>query len=285
MEERYRKMFEEVHAPDRLRTEVMDMAEQKSRKHIPLRPLLIAAAVIAALMGTVLAIGGGFDFVRSPSGDEETWLYEDPKTGKTYEVRLVCEAMSDRLTCFPMEDLSPEVQAANRDGKEESKERFHTWEEAAEFLGVELATSRTLEEQGKLRWSDSVLACQCTVSLRGTPVTWIEVESEYEMGRSFVRAAATVWTDTIPREERSEYWFVQETVVGPEDIFREDYLTPGGLETVIIELRLSGLSDEREELYCYRGVFILDGIGYEIAFTTDEADGLEMLKEILDGFQ
>lgn len=57
MERKYREMFGEVHASDRLKQEVLNMTKQKrsQRRHIPLAAL-IAAVLVVVLAGTALAM-------------------------------------------------------------------------------------------------------------------------------------------------------------------------------------------------------------------------------------
>lgn len=57
MERKYRDMFGEVHASDRLKQEVLNMTKQKrsQRRHIPLAAL-IAAVLVVVLAGTALAM-------------------------------------------------------------------------------------------------------------------------------------------------------------------------------------------------------------------------------------
>ena len=92
MKQAYRDLFDEVHASQHLRQEVLQMTEQKQapRRQFPKR-LLIAAAVLAVLAGTAVAAVGGPATLRDWFG--RTW---EESTGAPMETQQM--ALIDELT-------------------------------------------------------------------------------------------------------------------------------------------------------------------------------------------
>lgn len=92
MKQAYRDLFDEVHASQRLRQEVLQMTEQKQtpRRHFPKR-LLIAAAVLVVLASTAVAAVGGPSTLRDWFG--RTW--EESTGAPMAESQL---ALIDELT-------------------------------------------------------------------------------------------------------------------------------------------------------------------------------------------
>lgn len=306
MEERYRNMLEEVHAPARLRTEVMNMAEQKNRKHMPLRPLLIAAVVIAALMGTVLAATSGFDFVKIYSSGEKTHMGWDGE--EWYELY---EVTPNGVACVPVEDLPQEVlDAVVRGGSRPlTYLRLEDWNAAEEFLKVGLVGSTVLEESGEqVRFAVgggiNVVGCEvdiysgldiycglklcCGEEPPDFDPYMIGVHEMYRLGEEAVSLDVVFPTDAIYAYDAVVEDFSIEDFLshgfGSNDssdtASAEEYLTANGLETVIITH--TGSSDVRT----VERTFTWNGLHYKLwVYGTDSEHGVQTMKEVLDGFQ
>lgn len=292
MEEKYRALMEAVHASEGLRTEVLNMTQRERRTDVRrrLRPAVAAAAAVLIVAVTALAAGAatGFDFVRFFSGkDGIEW------NGVTYTDGF--EA-SGGLACFPVEMLSEEARAAAASAQGEGTAELNvpSWEAVEQLLGVELPMSQVIEERGELRGfgvsydNGPSNHYQCRVRLIGEDLRRVEIQTGYQIdgvddsyAYSYVGVDVLFLTDAATPEERDESWFSYLNI-SSEPLNREDYLTAGGLEAVIVE---------HEPYNAYNALFVLDGIGYRVSIQagTDAGEAekdtaLALLKEVLDGF-
>lgn len=147
METKYREMFDQVRASERLRKEVMEMTKQEKtapKRRIP-RAGLIAAALALALAGTAIAAAYR---VHIQNFTPEQLAEEGADDG--YAVLTDVEPT-------PLEDFSQEAREAAADAERpwgqvvrapedrspgtkrfSWSQDFETWEEAEEFLGIQV---------------------------------------------------------------------------------------------------------------------------------------------------
>lgn len=304
MEKKYRELFDEVHASARLRMEVMDMTQEKRpcRLHTALAAMLVAAA----LTGTVLAAGAatGFDIVRFING-EETMTCPD-ENGEEREFGVIYEVGSDGMIFFPEADMPEEYHAAKQEGADDPDIRYisdyivdlnkTSWAEAEEFLGLELANSRVIEERGALgrfgtRYDDSSDTVKYNVKLslfrsgRNYVNAFFKVYRPEEKGErqwGMVDMRICILTDAIAPDLRDDITWTgllnDDERYGGREYTREDYVTANGLETVIIKME-----SVEEDFFTNYGIFVLNGMGYRLSVAG--ADNEAFLKELLDGFQ
>lgn len=272
-----------------------------------LRPALAAAAMIAVLTGTMLAAGAaaGFDFVTFFGGtktDRVSFVNEDGAK-VTEECTVIYEAANSDFIYFPVEELPEAVREAADAGNGVFLD-LPTWESVEEFIGLDIANSRTLEEQAERKDLEvktdngPYKTYQHMVFLSGEAPKSIQVGAQYRLA---VREAADAgdWaflglpipedeikitfnvyirTDAVPQEFRDGTWLGRVDFYG-ETWEREDYLTAGGLEAVLIH----NLTTSDVE-----AVFTLNGMGYQIGaygYGYDREQVVTVLKEVLDGFQ
>lgn len=272
----------------RLLTELNELPERTAAKRPGrniLRPALAAAVMIAVLTGTMLAAGAaaGFDFVTFFGGtkaDHIIFVNEDG-TKAEEECTVVYEAANSDFIYFPAEEL-PEAVREAADAENMVLLDLPTWESVEEFIGLDIANSRILEEQGKRedfevrKGNGPFKTYQHMVSLSGEAPQTIQVHAHYQLDEVKIILAVYIKTDAIPQEYQDEIW------LGRVDFYeetwdREDYLTAGGLEAVLIH----NLTTSDVE-----AVFTLNGMGYQIsALGHDREQVAAVLKEVLDGFQ
>lgn len=305
MEKKYRELFDEVHASARLRTEVMDMTEEKRPRR--LHAALATALVAVALTGTVLAAGAatGFDIVHFFNREKSMTLPDE--NGEDREVQVVYEVGSEGMIYFPEADMPEAYHAAKQEGADDPDITFvgngsvylnkTTWAEAEDFLGLELANSRVIEEQGYLdrfavKYADSSDTYQYNVCLnlgmRGVNRVRADFGVYYELeGRElgerdlvWVRMEICILTDAVAPDMRDNDWtgVVHDSQSGEWEYTREEYVTASGMETVIIKMW-----DTEKGIGFYDGVFVLNGMGYQLSVGGWHGEAL--LKEVLDGFQ
>lgn len=302
MEEKYRELFDEVHASARLRTEVMDMTEEKRPRR--LHAALATALVAVALTGTVLAAGAaaGFDIVHFINGGKTMTLPDE--NGEDREVRVVYEVGSEGMIYFPEADMPEAYHAAKQEGADDPDITFvgngsvylnkTTWAEAEDFLGLELANSRVIEERGALssfgiRYKDTDEIYDYDVCLelnrfgRNYVSAHFKVYEEADGPRAWntVDMRICIQTDVVDPDMRDYTWYGvvhDEQRAGEYEYTREDYVTANGMETVIVK----GRAVEGESCW-YDGIFVLNGMAYQLRVLGPDREAF--LKEVLDGFQ
>lgn len=316
MNRKYRETFAQVRASDRLRAEVMDMTELERRppkRGVP-RAALIAAVLALVLAGTAIAaeaLGLTVNFVTVLGWNEDGLL------DSGYEIL-------DAHTPIPEERLSQELlELAAGTGDGGRYLAFPTREEAEALWGLELLKNRRLnrptlsviELDGEAFSGDCVMHISCcggklmntrlqtnycvqlldmplmSVTLNTSLLTENALGTDYENGRSI------------------GYFFNAD----PEDTVQtcEGYVTPGGLEAVIItshviprldpearaEAEAEGAQIIEESRYT-SAYFVRDDVLYELSvddFVVDDGEGphflyteeevLGVLKQILDAYE
>lgn len=300
MENNYRDMMDAVKAPEGLRMEVMKMSEQertKKTRPLPVRVALAAACICALLMtAAVAAEAMGFDFVKIFNTEEAE------ETDLDYMVD------GSGVRHIPLSALSQEAQAL----KEQYEDRddgyvctvelaFDSWEEAEEYLGYEIMDNPVLA-QGTYG-SVSLLSKEGD---KRSANCWIKVIFGDDGEITYIQVFSRMNLSVSPNGYMVEATlYVRETIEdlpdGPIVAYKchndsyvegkEDYLTPDGLETVIVTTEQAPvlLADGSE----YRGGeydahFFLRGIRFSVWADYPEQDretALTELKQVLDAFE
>lgn len=285
------------------------MTEQErsgGRRRFP-KAALIAAALALALAGTAIGaelLGLTVNFVTGSSWCEN----ESPSTG--YEI------LADRAL-MPAGRLSTEaLELAASTGDGVCYRGFPTLEEGKSFWGLELPENPMLnipQMMTVLTGSGTYTGeCVLRMSCQGGALMWSDLETRYSVPRHSQRPV-TVWlTASIVTENAANLDYENARNVGryfnaePDDVVQsyEEYVTPSGLEAVIITSHVIAWSIEPEaaqvarELRSTSAVFVRDDILYELTvndfafdvgedacFRYKEEDALEILKEILDAYE
>lgn len=269
----------------RLRTAMEGLTEEqagvKRTRSRVLRPVLIAAVVIVALMGTVLAAASRFDLVEIFSSEERALASENGE-----ENDVLYWVTPNGMTCFPVEDLPQAVRdAAARSGRPWAYLQFDDWNAASDFVGLGLLSNTVLEEFGKpLRTSTTLsrMSCEgCAVELVGSEPSTIYLTAAYLLDEdtlTIVTLEATAYTDALGSDrEPAKYGLGGDGVDSAE---AEEYVTANGVETIIMTNDWSG------ELHTVMGYFTQNGIHYCLRVNDIDSDRcVQTMKEVLDGFQ
>lgn len=329
MENNYRDMMDAVKAPEGLRMEVMDMSEQertKKTRPLPVR-VALAAACICALLATaaIAAEGLGFDFVKIFRGEEKKvvryTIYGRESEG-IQEHELDYEVDGSGVEYIPLSALSQEIQdkreQVNQEGAYYDETlAFDTWAEVEEYLGLELADNDLLARGTHLpvRYSEDFVPelgnylVDIGYALNGS--VGATVTSQIKLGyNKGCRVAAFIHAGGDPDDPGTTLQFEASDVWTAES--QESYLTPSGLETVIVHIvdapwpredggehraghyhayfTLRGALFEVKTTYAYEvlpeGVeeTMRPGVIWESHPPTQE-QALATLKEILDAFE
>lgn len=296
MEKEYRELFDEVHASQRLRMEVMNMKheETKHAHRIP-RAALVAAALALVLAGTAVAAEHlGWIKIEPVSG----WLGPDgPVDGDGYTLTYENDGR------FPAESLSKEVFAIGEEIGDVHYPRrtipFESWAACEKFLGVELADNPQLERMGKdtVRIEDfdgSVSNAHAYVNLsyaKRMP-SCITVSAYYKEGDISVSQDATLRTQYAFESSDPEDWDLLVPQNGEEPLAQETYIAPDGTEAVILTDTYD-IADVAGFTTCYAS-FIKSNARFTLAVSvrthnyqepTNAPDALEVIKEILDAYE
>lgn len=297
MENNYRDMMDAVKAPEGLRMEVMKMSEQeraKKTRPLPVRVALAAACICALLVTAAIAAEAlGFDFVKIFNKEEAE------------EADLDYMVDGSGVEHIPLSALSQEAQAL----KEQYEDRddgyvctvelaFDSWEEAEEYLGYEIMDNPVLAQGtydpiSLLSKEGDKRSANCWIKVvfgDDGEITYIQVFSRMNLSVSpngymveatlYVREAIEDLPNgpIVGHKYNGNSW----TVEGAED-----YLTPDGLETVIVNVGNDG-SECLAEGGKYDAHFFLRGIRFYVETDYrpgDQASALPELKEILDAFE
>lgn len=284
MEERYRRLYENIHAPERLKASVENAAGQPKEKgrRFAVRSALAAAAVAVALVGTVFAaeVVGGFDFVQFFSGGEKAALVDGEELDILYEVD------DGGMVYFPVEDLTQELRdAAGASGGGLTMLDKGTWSGAAEFVGLEIPLSSVLEKRAEHVGVTIAIGggpernYGCGVQLNGTEPKGVMIEDAYRIGGVQINVTASIKTDAIESEQRGGpiYCYVVEGERTARS--REDYLTPEGLTAVIV------CGQTLYNSSSVQAIFTLNGINYRLLISSyDMEHAVDIMKTVLDGF-
>lgn len=139
MEQQYREMFGEVRSSSRLQEEVRKMSEMERepiKKRFP-KKILIAAAVLVVLAGTAVAVFSGAEIRFLDTADLEDYYDRAPflknLEGKSVELYQA----TGHVETTPLESLSQQARDDAAAGKD--IQEFSSWDEAADYLGIELS--------------------------------------------------------------------------------------------------------------------------------------------------
>lgn len=272
MEKGYRELFDEVHAPERLKMEVMNMKHEKiEHAHKIPRAALIAAVLVFILVGSAAAYLSRMRV--APYGDGYSFQAE---TGNI------------PLASLP-EDL---LRRAEKADQVQEALTFQSWDEAEAYLGLEIADNKRLDQMEKGLWGISLGESSQPVMApvimllqyrNGLPDTIILTASYVEGDASVMAEAALMVEDPTFDKDRSYHF----AAPGMELKSVETYVTPGGMETAITTCRASYREDwVRTEYY---GQFVLGRAAFRVRTGANEGesgeDALALLKEVLDAYE
>lgn len=330
MENNYRDMMDAVKAPEGLRMEVMNMSEQertKKTRPLPVRAALAAACIGALLMTAAIAAEGlGFDFVKIfPDGEKKIrqGTVQGQESEGIQEWEVDYEVDGSGAEYIPLSALSQEIQdkraQVNQKGVYHQETlAFDTWAEVEEYLGLELADNDLLDlgthrfpvrysTNGVPEWGNYLVDIR--YPLNGA--VGVTVSSQIEWGyNKGCRMAAYIGAGGDPDDPGVTLNFGFNDIATAES--QESYLTPNGLETVIVHIVDAPLPREdggEHRAGHYHAYFTLRGALFEVKTTyayevfpegveetmrpgviweshpPTQKQALATLKEILDAFE
>lgn len=287
MENKYTQLFDEVHASQRLKTEVLSM--KSTQKRAVGRHRVPAVALAACLCAVLLGTAGAAQFLGVRID-----LHSDPShPGSNYTI-------TDGFAFFPADsfpqqvhDLAADSETADRvEGK-----KFRSWAEMEDFLGRDLPDSTALESAR--RGSDILL----NASAVDQGLSSISAHGYYTLDGILFEQSALLYTDKMEqnyKEYGREGEEFQGGVIMSYDegsaMSEETYTTPGGLTATIVEVICA--SDSLHSAVKYNAHFSIGGVQYRVSAETnpvgmtpadlaaidDPTHTLEILKTVLDGF-
>lgn len=259
------------------------------------RPALIAACLCLALVGTAVAVNSGVvvEFFTGSGGWDH--LSEEPITGG-FEIN------AEGVQIVPVDSLPREVR--DLAAAQESAPCFYgfdSWDEAEQFLGLELANNPVLDEAET--WENTYSfedpeTNRLLNSATGESIVRLGVNIDdlfvriyadafYKLDGVAFTLSADIVTDQMPYDDP---WGTLQLYHGDEldRVTREEYLMSCGKTALIIgqpPLEVEGRG-EREN---YEAFFVQDNclISLKALETWDDVEGnaLETLKQVLDGFE
>lgn len=293
MKKEYRELFDEVHASQRLRTEVMNMKHEeiKPTHRIP-RAALIAAVLLIVLAGTAVAV------------EYFGWIKIEPINGWTGSNGSV-DGSGYALTYeddgrFPAESLSEEVFAIGEEiGDVHLPHRtitFDSWTACEEFLGVELANNPRLKQMRKdaMRLEDrdgntNRTYAYVSLSYSKQMPSYISASACYKEGDVNVSQSAQILTQYAFYDPEVSDIVVPQN--GEEPLRKETYITSDGTEAFIfIDTYDTPISTYTS---CY-AFFIRNNVRFTLNVSvkthdrqepTNAPDALATTKEILDAYE
>lgn len=282
-----------------------------SRRRLPklVRAGLIAACLCLALAGTAAAaVAMGWIKATDPSVIQLPHRDRGTVTITQYEVAM------DGSVYIPLENISQEaLDYANSFLSLPQYKNFDSWEEAEEFLGVRLASNPVLDKaelvtqppQSDLvntdqlpgvaapaRGNKEATKCEIRFEGRTDSPSRISLRSVYRLeaqeGRPInIGVSADIHTAPSPWGQ----WGQQYQYVDKE-VSVENYVTPNGLQTVIVATHETANDPEYPEhdYTFYEVQFSLHGAYYRLtSFCFLDEGGtqaaLSLIKEVLDAFQ
>lgn len=247
--------------------------KQMNRRRIP-AAAFVAAVLVIALAGTALAY---FSRVTvAPYGDEGGYSVRT-ETGNV-----------------PLSELSEDVlQRAAEASVSGELLPFQSWEEAEEYLGLDIADNARLEQMEKsmramsLGEDDSPVLAPCLLLLwyygSGRPDT-IDLSACYEEGDYAVNVEAVLLVEDPDFDWERSYHFAN---AGAEMSGAEQYVTPGGLETTIVTSRET-FREDAVFTKC-EAEFVLGRASFRVWISVPDGDSVEgpesLLKEVLDAYR
>lgn len=247
--------------------------KQMNRRRIS-AAAFVAAVLVIALAGTALAY---FSRVTvAPYGDEGGYSVR-AETGNV-----------------PLSELSEDVlQRAAEASVSGELLPFQSWEEAEEYLGLDIADNARLEQMEKsmramsLGEDDSPVLAPCLLLLwyygSGRPDT-IDLSACYEEGDYAVNVEAVLLVEDPDFDWERSYHFAN---AGAEMSGAEQYVTPGGLETTIVTSRET-FREDAVFTKC-EAEFVLGRASFRVWISVPDGDSVEgpesLLKEVLDAYR
>lgn len=278
-------------AKERMVSNLMEQKEERPMKKWNIRPLrmgLIAAALCAALLGTA----GAVQFF----GARIDWQVEHPLAeGSNYGAKV-------DVICFPEDSFPQQVRDLAKQDRLTGK-NFKSWVKLEEFLGRDLPDSTALESAlpgphalVSGRGGTNILLC---ISSCKEGIFSIEATGHYVLDGIWVEQEARLYTDKAEENyKKIGKEFDPGDVLMYEDgseTTEEAYITPSGLTVTIVGvIPPEGAAKFVTE---YNAHFSINGIQYRVSAETyavgytretlpeDPAHTLEVLKNVLDGFQ
>ena len=253
--------------------EVSGMKQMNGRRRIP-AAVLVAAVLVVVLAGAAMAY---FSRVTvAPYGDEGGYSVR-AETGNV-----------------PLSELSEDVlQRAAEASVSGELLPFQSWEEAEEYLGLDIADNARLEQMEKslramsVGEDDSPVLAPCLLLLwyyeSGRPDT-IDLSACYEEGDSAVNVEAVLLVEDPDFDWERPYHFANAVA---EMSGAEQYVTPGGLETTIVTSR----ETFREDVVFTKceAEFVLGRAFFRVWISVPDGDSVEgsesLLKEVLDAYR
>lgn len=276
--DRYRGAFGHIRAPEGAALRAEEAAQGRRRGAWPRAALVAACLCVALLGGAVAAELSGVIQVTKFAGT----LGEKEEEGF---------AVNGEWKFFPADSLSEEVnELAREHPRSDGWKGFFTWDEMEEFIGLELMDNPVLDEayQGEVHVSgpygsysepclveassnsDGELTAVCAwAGYRFWP-------TERREDRFILTVRGRVYTDVFGAWREEDMDRTQMIVASENgmDYAQEPYVTPSGLETMIVRVNDS----------YYYAFFSLNGVQFVLDTAFGDMDlTLEVLKEVLDG--
>ena len=235
---------------------------KRAKAHFP-RVALIAACLCVALLGTAVAaemVWGVFSVGRRAEGHNE--IIEFKTTG---------------MTCFELDEILDEIAVLAKETGTTFSGRtnvaaFDSWEDAATFIGVPLATSAALEQ---CPHTETLVGP--TVDEDGVPIT-LYVNTRYQMKGTLVYVDAYLRTEYAEAESRYNLGFSYDPTT--TTLVEDTLLLEDGSSAVLFTV-----CDENTA--SYHGTFLVDGVFYWIyAESSNGADPAveQLLHDVLAEF-
>lgn len=244
-------------------------APAKKRTVRPVRIVVIAACLCAAL------VGGAFAAEILELIPVQSYTREDGKVVSWYQTEKNTHTV-------PLDRLSEEALAFAASQMSLPATRVcESWDEAEEFLGLEVAdisaphglapTEMSVQLGGR-----SEVTYHCAVSFVGRcdAPTFVDLYAAYKLNGVWIGVEATIATDQSQMREGSEI----RTFLGDSSAEVISWITPHGLEATVVKY-------PDNEMYI--GEFILNGMYFRFtAFGKMEPEkALSAMMELMDSFK
>lgn len=214
----------------------------------PLRVGLIVACLCVALVGTALAVGQFFYLSRRHE-DGITW-------------------MDGGIGLYPYESLSEEIKT---EAGEYHEKEFDSWQEAEEFIGIDLVNNPLLEGApfpGKIKRHDSVSGqttrAQTVVAL-SPKLSTVYTDGTFRVGNAIVWLNSMLFTDADMEQWESRkkdfgdaFTGFYDNVSEEREVTWETYTAPSGLEAQVQVCHY--VAGPVEGDWSYTACFSLNGI-------------------------
>lgn len=283
MNERYRNMMEQISLGEGAKARLLERvtAGERKRHRAPLRAALAAACVCLGLVGGALAAEAVFGVPVFRLTDTSP-VTGEPLTGFSNGL----DARGGEAVKRPEAAFSLRVRADVSNGTEELE--FASWEEAEEYLGVELMDNAALAQA---RWDGAEGGSPVTVSLsamdgaltaaRTTAVCRMNETAVEDGGTAPVRVGVTACVYTEHSPIAAEDMFVQYGFYGDYTITAGEYTGANGLTAVI-----AAAENGEDGVTTYVAQFVWNGAAFTVdaEFAPDNAHALDTLKQVLDAF-